>query len=840
MGGKIAEPIDPKIDDIKREFHPHSQRKATLQSLQDYRTSESSACRGPPTNQQPWLPFRTRLDFEVSEFAQEAMLNQNQVNTLVSLIRRCAAYIDGFTLTNHADMNKQWDLASKKCTQFQKFDITVPDRKGEGEQTFEMHARPLWDWARDLIQDPSLSSYFVWDAERAYKYDGDKFVRFFTEPWTANALWDVQSKLLNDKAAKSCPYILYADKSKLSSFGTQKGYPVVARLVNTVLSIRNSNGCWGGGQIVGWLPVVVDDSDESGKKGYADFKNAVWHASFYKLLESIVEHSKTGIWTPCGDGELRWLFPMLLILASDYEEACVMALIRGLQALYPCPICYVKKEEQADHTVVGRLRTAAESQDVVREGRKKKTAEEREVLLKNHSLRNVENIFWNIANSDPHKALSFDRLHAHASGLWGGHLFPLLKRHTEAKMGRASAKIDKHFSDFPRWRGLHHFDYVTNISFNDGSKHEDIAKMMVFAAHTVLTDKLDLLLLQCIRSYVELDIYASFKLHTTDTIAAGRRAHEKFGEVINVNFEDKNWDFPKMHSHRHLFDDIENKGVTLNFGTKIDEAMHGPARATYLRQTNFRDVADQILRADHRRLVGKFICDQINDLDGLFWGNQDDIPSDLEEISNVLVGSKQKSTLFSAIELEMQTDLAFHNFRIRFSTFVSNFLQVYGHGLPDGKLVRFTPDDEVIPFRFLNVFFQSLDNWEDDSDYLRCSPMFYGYPRYDAAIVKTSTGTLFAQLIYIFACRIGDKVHAFALIQPMDAGTGQLTSKDKVLGFYRVRAKPRQNSEFISVHSIIRGALLIPAGDKHREFLVVDVVDPDMFLRLKSMYPLHS
>ncbi|KAJ7265517.1 hypothetical protein C8J57DRAFT_992587, partial [Mycena rebaudengoi] len=78
--------------------------------------------------------------------------------------------------------------------------------------------------------------------------------------------------------------------------------------------------------------------------------------------------------------------------------------------------------------------------------------------------------------------------------------------------------------------------------------------------------------------------------------------------------------------------------------------------------------------------------------------------------------------------------------------------------------------------------------------------------------------------------------HAFALVQPMDAGTGQLTSKDKALGFYRVRAKPRQNSEFISVHSIVRGALLVPAGDRHGEYLVVDVVDEDMFLRLKSMY----
>ncbi|KAJ7236623.1 hypothetical protein C8J57DRAFT_1247610 [Mycena rebaudengoi] len=84
-------------------------------------------------------------------------------------------------------------------------------------------------------------------------------------------------------------------------------------------------------------------------------------------------------------------------------------------------------------------------------------------------------------------------------------------------------------------------------------------------------------------------------------------------------------------------------------------------------------------------------------------------------------------SIFS-IELEMQTDLAFYNFQVRFSTFLSNFVQVYGDGLPDRKLVGFTPDDKVIPFCFLKVFFQSLDNWEDDSDYLHCSPMFYGYP----------------------------------------------------------------------------------------------------------------
>ncbi|KAJ6631829.1 hypothetical protein B0H10DRAFT_1670423, partial [Mycena sp. CBHHK59/15] len=60
----------------------------------------------------PWVPFRTRLDFEVSEFAQEAMLNKKQTDTLISLIRHCAENIGGFTLKNCSDMNSQWELAS--------------------------------------------------------------------------------------------------------------------------------------------------------------------------------------------------------------------------------------------------------------------------------------------------------------------------------------------------------------------------------------------------------------------------------------------------------------------------------------------------------------------------------------------------------------------------------------------------------------------------------------------------------------------------------------------------------------------------------------------------------
>ena len=43
------------------------------------------------------------------------------------------------------------------------------------------------------------------------------------------------------------------------------------------------------------------------------------------------------------------------------------------------------------------------------------------------------------------------------------------------------------------------------------------------------------LLLRCLRSYLELDLYLSFEVHTTDTIAAGRRELLKFSSLMKVS-----------------------------------------------------------------------------------------------------------------------------------------------------------------------------------------------------------------------------------------------------------------------------------------------------------------
>ncbi|KAJ6523086.1 hypothetical protein DFH09DRAFT_1421223 [Mycena vulgaris] len=843
-GQRAASPDQAETPEIKHIFHPHSKIPPKLQSFTEYAKS-SIAERPAPIEKHPWRPFRSQLDFEVGEFCEHNMLNKDLTATLISLIRRCISNPGEFTLASQPDLDDLWELASHKCTEFERGVISI--RYKNEDKNYDTYVRPMWDWILSLVHDPRLSPCFVWDAEKAYKFNGESYVRFYHEPWTADAFWAAQSALPNDPAAKPVCLVVYADKSKLSSFGTQKAYAVVARLANIPIGIRNSTG-FGGGQLVGHQPIVKDDPQEKDKPAFSNFKNIVWHTAFYKLLESLVLPSKLGHWTTCGDQINRWLWPMILILAADYEEACVMALIRGLQGLYPCPICFVPWNEQSDLSTDHLVRTGNGSQEIVEQARAQHTAADRDELLKDNGLRDVDNVFWKISNTDPHEAISYDPLHADDGGLWGAHLFVQFKARV-TELGRAAiVKIDTQMAAFPRWRGLNHFETVMNTSFNDGSKHEDIAKMILFVAHNILVDEAGLLLLQACRSYLETRTSIAFQVHTSETISAGRRELLTFDTVMKKYIgackgtvhDEKNWNFPKFHARCHVFKDIENKGASRNFGTKTSESMHGAIRNTYHRLTNFKDVTPQLVKHDHRRTVATYIREQIDALDE---DSEDplDIPEDLEAslavLSNVDIGSKLKPLSFLTIEQANSEDPAFERFRIKFGIFINKFLVDFEYNLPNGKAITFHDADTIVPFQFLKVHYESLSTWTSTTDYLRCNPKFNGQPRYDCVLVETAHKPVFARLLYLLSCTVEKKAHPFALILPLDAPTGPLRRIDKALRFHRVRAKLRKQSEFISVHSIIRGAVLVPDFDKPGEFIVFDVLDGDKSLRLKTLFP---
>jgi hypothetical protein len=115
-----------------------------------------------------------------------------------------------------------------------------------------------------------------------------------------------------------------------------------------------------------------------------------------------------------------------------------------------------------------------------------------------------------------------------------------------------------------------------------------------------------------------MDIYAVLEVHTTNTITEGRHTVQAFTALIQVctlysfidscilthhqqyitqaaDNNEKNWNFPKLHMITHIFDEIKVKGASCNYNTKLNEQMHGPLKDWYLNQTNFKNVAEQVM-----------------------------------------------------------------------------------------------------------------------------------------------------------------------------------------------------------------------------------------------------
>ncbi|KAG1883237.1 hypothetical protein F4604DRAFT_1737081, partial [Suillus subluteus] len=372
----LLEPEPPhgfSLDDIKIEYHPSSGIEAKVYPFHNFQRRPMVSSDAPPSSE-PWHPFQSRLEFEVAELALEVGLNNKQTDWLVKLCHRCIDGKEKFMFKNHKDIHIKWEAASVRITKFTKEVISVPY---DGKMwDFDLHYRDLWGLASDLLEDPRIFPHFTFDAQHLSKFDGETFVHFMDEPFTAQDFWDVQSQL--PPGGKPLAFILYADKTKLSSFGTVKGYPVVARLANLPTNIRNGRGV-GSGYVVGWLPIIQEDKDYAGKPGWVNFKNTVWHESFRRITALLASKLKTGQWFACMDDVSRWFFLCVLILSADYEEQCVMLLTRGVMSLWPCPICLVPRDALSD-----------DSRAAVMAARSKDTLEEKEEVLKVLGLHDIE------------------------------------------------------------------------------------------------------------------------------------------------------------------------------------------------------------------------------------------------------------------------------------------------------------------------------------------------------------------------------------------------------------------------------------------------------------------
>ncbi|KAG2741604.1 hypothetical protein P692DRAFT_20750530, partial [Suillus brevipes Sb2] len=144
---------------------------------------------------------------------------------------------------------------------------------------------------------------------------------------------------------------------------------------------------------------------------------------------------------------------------------------------------------------------------------------------------------------------------------------------------------------------------------------------------------------------------------------------------------------------------------------------------------------------------------------------------------------------------------------------------------------------QIQEHRYLKVNYESSVDWKQTTDYLRCNPRFHGRPRYDCTLIQLTQDTsVFVQLVFMFKCQLAD-VDSFelALVQPFAAGIiGAPRRIDRDMRLTRIKAVSRASSIFVPLCSFIRGALLYPDPAHQDEFIVVDRIDSDLFICMKT------
>ncbi|KIM38669.1 hypothetical protein M413DRAFT_42581, partial [Hebeloma cylindrosporum] len=223
--------------------------------------------------------------------------------------------------------------------------------------------------------------------------------------------------------------------------------------------------------------------------------------------------------------------------------------------------------------------------------------------------------------------------------------------------------------------------------------------VIIFASEDVLTaeeSERGFLLLELMRSYLELDMFASLTVHTEETLQAGEEEMLRFEKILHKYMElypDKSWNFPKAHTHRHVWDDIRRKGATRNYNTKPNEKAHRILKLFYQLHTNFKNVIPQLLKLNEADLAHHFIRAALDLLDASVAESLNKESTDLEPVKQIIgtehvsLGSPSPSMTIATLEATFSSDLAFKDFRKKLGRSLSNRL---------GSQVRLQQNHQVI------------------------------------------------------------------------------------------------------------------------------------------------
>ncbi|KAJ7082343.1 hypothetical protein C8R43DRAFT_1092786 [Mycena crocata] len=770
----------PEYNDyIEIVSHPHSAVPPNIIPL------DTSAPVRDPVNQtsleelnRPWAPFRTRADFEYTATAVTGALSADIVNQQLQGITGSWSVAGSMlTIRNSTEMAQSLAAARQYVVQ-----VWHVNAEFEGESyTFEFQYRDPWKWMLDLVTDPSLASYFKWYPVQKFLHEDGRITQIYDESNTGRRWWRVQDSLPQISGLPHCflPMTIWLDKGIITK--TVQKDPIIGCLASLPSEIRNGSGN-GGGVLLGYMIIVKDRSDPTARDAaarlaWARFKREVYHKICGVIFKSLVRPSRDV------------LFPGIPYHKLDGEEACPMCACRAALADFPCLRCLVPKVEL--HSLLKKFtpRTTASMKHVYEDAVLAHNKTDREHILQAYGLHFTENFFWSLSNSDPYESYTYDVLHSDDLGKWGKHLWPILMRALEERGFKG--RLTMNMAAMPRWPGLKHFPNVTTIDITNAEVWYDILKCILPCIVQLLPKNSTLV--HYIRAYMKYCLRIGIHCTTEERITRLNgyiKNYEKLCSKVTQEYG-KNFDWPKQHFTGHIVDDLREKGTTNHHTTRLGEGFHQEVKQVYAQTNGKNEDAQAQEKANEDSSEG------IEDKDDMP-ADRDDTPEDSTD--HWSCGSLMKWITSKALEDEMSGDRVFAKFDRKLRRFLADELP--GHQFGDTIMIR--------QHRCLYLNYQSLENWTEACDILRCNPKFHGNQRHD------------------FVLSLDGEKHDVALVSMLKHSSWR---PNTFWDGCRIYEEP-QDTHFIFMKYFIRGAYMAPVFNSNKPNLsyLMDTVDYDMYL----------
>ncbi|KAG8702016.1 hypothetical protein FRC09_004999 [Ceratobasidium sp. 395] len=375
--------------------------------------------------------------------------------------------------------------------------------------------------------------------------------------------------------------MVFSDATTLADFGPAKAWPIRLTFGN-ISKYERSKPSLENHFEVGYfpsLPVDIQDQLRKLEPGRPIPKTLLAHLRrelFHEVLRLLLDDEflrawRHGVVIVCADGITRRVFPRIFCYAADYPEKVLLATIRGMKSLYPCPRCLMPKSE---------FRNLGLASDFVRRQKLKRIDNEErgvlvdlarlvifdegratnskrvEQLLKPQSY--VPNAFSRLRylGFDIFDALTVDFLHEFELGVWKS-VFLHLLRILHSTSSSSVSILNERFRLIPPFGAdtIRPFsEDVSDMSRPAARNYEDILQCIHPAIEGLLPASIESQVLTLLYVLAQWHGLAKLRRHTSLVVKALKHTTTRLGHELR-EFEHSTseltiYETPKEHSTR--------------------------------------------------------------------------------------------------------------------------------------------------------------------------------------------------------------------------------------------------------------------------------------------------